>query len=62
MAAMYSWCAVCGGVYCDEKMTVVEDRVICQWCLDNPTPEEREKGDDDGVEYGHPGDALRGID
>ena len=25
-------------------------------------PLERERGDDDGVEYGHPGDRLRGIE
>jgi hypothetical protein len=25
-------------------------------------PQERQKGDDDGVEYGHPGDYLRGLE
>ena len=44
------------------------------WTNANPCPEcgavttkaepedPREKGDDDGVEYGHPGDRLKGID
>ena len=29
-----------------------------RWPVENP----REKGDDDGLEYGHPGDRLKGID
>lgn len=25
-------------------------------------PDKRQRGDDDGVEYGHPGDRMRGIE
>jgi hypothetical protein len=33
------------------------------YCVECVRPENpRERGDDDGVEYGHPGDRLKGID
>lgn len=46
-------CPACGA----ELHPNERECVVCGWA---PTFDGREKGDDDGREYGHPGDRLKG--
>lgn len=46
---------------CEKWFAEIEDAEVCE--RSHAKPENpREKGDDDGIEYGHPGDRLRGLE
>lgn len=46
---------------CEKRYAEIEDAEVCE--RSHAKPENpREKGDDDGIEYGHPGDRLRGLE
>jgi hypothetical protein len=67
-SALYAYCEKCGHLARKEWL---HPRQVCRQTHDSPAEYEnwcerchqvsgRERGDDDGVEYGHPGDRLAG--
>lgn len=46
---------------CEKRYSEMEEAEVCERSHEQPS-RERERFEDDGREYGHPGDFLRGLE